>query len=373
MIYLDYNATTPVDESVVQAMRKAMLENWGNPSSGHAIGKKAKIAYEKARKQVASLITSESSEIIFTSGGTESNNLVLLGLALHFAPHKNHIITSKIEHPSVINPCLNLLEQGFKVSFISVDKYGIVDLNELEDAITDQTFLVSVMLANNETGALQPIKEIAEICSRHQVLLHSDAAQAVGKVAVDVKELGVDYLTIAGHKLYAPKGIGALFVKQGRPIEKTMYGAGQEFDKRPGTEPVPGAVGLGEAAFLVKKDLAKEETRQQTLRERLFKGLKAIFPQIVRHGKADNTLPNTLSISFPGIAASDLLAKMDGLCASTGAACHDQSMAVSHVLAAMGVSKEVALGTVRLSLGRYTTEAEIDEALRLFNSAISSI
>ncbi len=373
MIYLDYNATTPVDESVAQAMQETLLKNWGNPSSGHAMGKRAKIACEKARAQVAALIQAQPSEIIFTSGGTESNNMVILGLASHFSPQKNHIITSKIEHPSVMNPCLRLLEQGLDVSFISVDESGIINLKELENAVTARTFLVSVMLANNETGVLQPLEEIAAICTRHNVLLHTDAAQAVGKITVDVNELGVDYLTIAGHKFYAPKGIGALFAKQDRPLENIMYGAGQEFGKRPGTEPVPGAVALGAAAVLVQKDLPAEQARQRALRERLFEGLKAIFPNIVRHGKPDVTLPNTLSVSFAGLEAGDLLAKLDDLCASTGAACHDRSVAVSHVLSAMGVSREIALGTVRLSLGRYTTESEIDEAVRLFHSAIRSI
>ncbi len=372
MIYLDYNATTPVDKRVALAMEEALLEKWGNPSSGHPLGAKAKDALERARGSVSSLINADPEEIVFTSGGTESNNLVILGLAAHFRSQKKHLITSKIEHPSVMNPCLHLLEQGWKVSFVSVDRQGIVKLDELEEAVTDQTFLVTIMLANNETGALQPIKEIASMCARRGVLLHSDAAQAVGKISVDVQKLGVNYLTVAGHKFYAPKGIGALFIKQGSPFGNIMFGAGQEHGKRPGTEPVPGAVALGAAAELAASDLPVEEKRQRSLRERLFEGIKAVYPKVVRHGRPDKTLPNTLSIAFPGIMASELLSKMKNLCASTGAACHDRSVAVSHVLAAMGVNQDVALGTIRLSLGRYTTQAHIDEAVHLFEAALGS-
>ena len=370
MIYLDYNATTPVDKRVVEAIKEAMIDHWGNPSSGHVIGKKGKKMLDQARSNLAFLLDVMPEEIIFTSGGTESNNMVILGLASHYDPKKRHIITSAIEHPSVLNPCLYLLEKGWDISFVPVDKNGIIDITAFKKAIRPDTFLATIMLANNETGAIQPIQELASICSKHEILLHCDAAQAVGKIEVNIKELGVDYLTVAGHKLYAPKGIGALFVKKGRPLEKILHGAGQEYGWRPGTEPVPAAVGLGMAAKISATKLKHEPTRQQQLRDRLFEGLKNIFPSLVRHGLPDKTLPNTLSVSFPGLLANDLLAEMDKLCASTGAACHDRSVSISHVLGAMGVSKDVAVGTVRLSLGYYTDEDEIDEAITMFESAL---
>ncbi len=369
-IYLDYNATTPVAEPAIQAAEYAMRECWGNPSSGHELGKRAKDLLEKARSQVASLINSRPEEIIFTSGGTESNNIIVLGLAQEAPSGRRRIVTTQIEHPSLMNPCLHLLEQGLDVQFVRVDSQGIVDLDALEGAVTEETLLVSVMLANNETGAIQPLREVAGIAHSKGALVHTDAAQAVGKIPVDVGELDVDYLTVAGHKLYAPKGIGALFVKKDSPFGQIIFGAGQERGMRPGTEPVPLAAALGEACSFVGAGLDEEARRLRGLRERLYKGLSRLGMPVHRHGDPEKTLPNTLYVSFPGIEGGALLEKASGVMASTGAACHDRSVSVSHVLSAMGVSKEVAIGTIRLSLGRWTTEEDIDAAVDAIGSAV---
>ncbi len=373
-IYFDYNGTTPTSHKVIEVISRVLTSCWGNPSSSHHAGRAAKEALEKARSRVAASINAETEEIVFTSGGTESNNTVLLGAAAAQGQGKRHIITSRIEHPSVLNPCIHLMEQGWDVTFAGVDENGVVDIHEIENAIRKDTALVSIMLANNETGVIQPLRQISDIARRHGVPVHTDAAQAPGKMKVDVSELGVDYLTIAGHKLYAPKGIGALFVRKGASWGNLMFGGGQERGMRPGTEPVPGAAGLGEACRLVTEDLEDSITRMTNLRDMLFQLLlKAADGDIVRYGQPENVLSNTLLVSFPGRIGGKILEACPGLMASTGAACHDRQTAVSHVLAAMNVPEDVALGTIRLTLGRYTTEQEIDTAAKLIKSAISSI
>ncbi len=369
-IYLDYNATTPVLPEVAQAVELYLLERFGNPSCGHLMGQEAKKALEEARKALSQLISAEPEEVYFVSGGTEANNLALFGAAL-VQSQKRHLITSRIEHPSVLNPCVRLLELGYEVSFVEVDAQGKVDPEEVARHIREDTFLISIMLANNETGVIQPVREIGHLCAEKGLLFHTDAAQAVGKIPVSVKEIGCHLLTIAGHKFYAPKGIGALYVRKGTKLEKILFGAGQERGLRPGTEPVALAVGLGKAAEIAERDLKAEAKRQKDLRERLYQGLKDIFPSLVRHGPAEETLPNTLSVAFPGHRGEEILKAIPEICASTGAACHDRSMTISHVLSAMKVSPEVAQGTIRFSLGRGTNLSEIEETLALFRQYFS--
>ncbi len=366
-VYLDYNATTPVLPEVAEVFSLYAVEEFGNPGSGHEVGRRAKAALEEARAKVARLISATPEEIVFVSGGTEANNLALLGAAL--ARGRGHILVSRIEHPSVLEPALRLLELGFSVDFVPVDGQGYVDPDEVRRRLHPETFLVSVMLANNETGALQPVKEIARICREAEVLFHTDAAQAVGKIPVSVQEIGCDLLTLAGHKMYAPKGIGALYVRKGIKLSRILFGAGQEKGLRPGTEPVALAAALGKAAEVAASDLPEEAERQQALRERLWEGIRELFPSAVRHGDPKRTLPNTLSVSFPGLSGAEVLSKAAGLCASTGAACHDREETVSHVLSAMGVPPEVARGTVRFSLGRLTTPDEIEKALEILQEA----
>jgi len=364
-IYLDYNATTPVAKPVQEEVSFALAEKWGNPSSGHRLGQMAKKALEYARTQVASLLNADPSEILFTSGGTESNNIAITGLCQAMSGKGRHIITTCIEHPSIMNPCLHLLEQGWEVSFIKVNSQGVADPMEVERALRPDTVMVSVMLANNETGIIQPVAAVSQVAHRHGVLVHSDAAQAVGKIPVDVKDLGVDYLSIAGHKLYAPKGIGVLYCKTDAPLGRIMFGGGQEQGLRPGTEPVPLAVGLGAACNFVARDINAESERQKCLREKLYTELFRLDHTIIRHGDPENTIPNTLSVSFVGKNGAEILSRVPEVMASAGAACHDRTIKVSHVLAAMGISPEVASGTVRFSLGRGTTESDIEKAVRL--------
>nr|HDN00211.1 cysteine desulfurase [Deltaproteobacteria bacterium] len=372
-IYLDYNATTPVAGPVQEEVTSALREKWGNPSSGHRLGKMAKDALEYARAQVASLLNAHPKEILFTSGGTESNNLAVTGICQSMTAKGRHIITTRIEHPSIMNPCLHLLEQGWEISFVKVNSRGIVDPMEVERALRPDTVMVSLMLANNETGAIQPLAAVSQVAHRHGVLVHTDAAQAVGKIPVDVNGLGVDYLSIAGHKLYAPKGIGALYRRTGGPLGRIMFGAGQEQGLRPGTEPVPLAVGLGAACNFVARDIEAEAERQMGLRERLYAELLRLRYSIIRHGDPEHTIPNTLSVSFVGRNGAEILNRAPEVMASTGAACHDRTIKVSHVLAAMGISPEVALGTVRFSLGRGTTQSDVETAARIIGRVFDSM
>ena len=369
-IYLDYNATTPVAKPVQEEVNSALKEKWGNPSSGHRFGQMAKRALEYARAQVASLLNADPTEILFTSGGTESNNLTITGVCQAMSGKGRHIITTRIEHPSLMNPCLHLLEQGWNVSFIKVNSHGIVDPLEVERALRPDTVLVSVMLANNETGAIQPVAAISQLARKRGVLVHTDAAQAVGKIPVDVKNLGVDYLSIAGHKLYAPKGIGVLYCRKGAPLGQLMFGAGQEQGLRPGTEPVPLAVGLGAACDFVARDIEAEAERETGLREKLYAELSGLGHPIIRHCDPEDTIPNTLSVSFIGKNGAEILAQAPEIMASTGSACHDRDIKVSHVLVAMGVSPEVALGTLRLTLGRGTIKSDIEIAAQAIGRAL---
>jgi len=358
-IYLDYNATTPIDKRVADAMRPFLDEYFGNPSSVHEYGIKTKLAVEKARQQIAGLLNCEPSEIIFTSGGTESNNFAIKGAALANRDKGNHIITSTVEHPAVFEVCHYLERNGFEVTYVNVDEYGIVKLDELEAAIRPETILITVMHANNEVGSIQPIPEIARLAKKHNIIFHSDAAQSVGKIPVDVQEMGVDLLSVAGHKLYAPKGIGALFIRHGVKLEKLIHGADHEQNLRAGTENVLEIVGLGKAAEIAAGDLEKNREHYQKTRDYLHELLKEALPDIRLNGHPEKRLPNTLSISFPKVEANTLISRLEGVAASAGAACHAESIDVSAVLEAMLVPLDYAMGTIRFSTGRGTTMQDI--------------
>ena len=366
MIYLDYNATTPIDKEVAEAMLPYIYGNYGNPSSTHELGLTAKKAVKQAREQIAALVNCSPDEIIFTSGGSESNNTVIKGVAFTHRSKGNHIVTSTIEHPAILNPCNYLRELDYNISYAPVDKYGIVSTGELEKLIDSQTILVTVMHSNNETGTLQPIGELSEICHKHGVLFHTDASQSVGKVPVDVQELGVDFLTIAGHKLYAPKGIGALYIRKGIEIEPLIHGAGHEKGRRAGTENIVFDIALGKACEIAQKALKSDHTKQLT--EYFLNKLKEMFgDKIQLNGHPDKRLPNTLNISFLGYNGHEILSSLGDVAASTGSACHSGLTTLSPVLKAMRVSEEAGRGAVRFSLGRYTTREEIDELLDRLN------
>ncbi|MFC5712380.1 cysteine desulfurase family protein [Thalassorhabdus alkalitolerans] len=369
-IYLDYNASTPLDPGVKEAMLPLMDAHFGNPSASHYAAMGAKKAVETARKQVAGLINSTAGEIIFTSGGTESNNHVLKGVLQSSKDKGNHIVTTNIEHPAIGNTCKFLEGEGADVTYVPVDETGRVDPLAIEEAITENTILVTVMHANNETGMIQPIKEISEICKRSQVYFHTDAAQSAGKVPIDVQDAQVDFLSLAGHKLYAPKGIGALYIREGIEIESLVHGAGHEMGKRAGTENVILAAGLGKACELAKRSEGEQE-RIKKLRDYFWVELKTSFGEdISLNGKLNHLLPNTLNVNFHHRAGQDVLQAVPEIAASTGSACHAGSVDLSPVLRAMGVEEERGMGAVRFSLGRFTTKEEIDQALSLLKTRI---
>lgn len=367
-IYLDYNVTTPIDPTVREAMLPYLGEFFGNPSTTHAYGLPVKEAVERARQQVASLIGAALEEVIFTSGGSESDNQAIVGTALANSHRGKHIITMRIEHPAVLNTCHYLEERlGFKVTYLPVDKYGLVDPQDVRRAITGETILITIMQANNEVGTIEPIAEIGEIARERGITFHTDAAQSCGKVKVNVNELKVDLLTIAGHKLYAPKGIGALFIRKNIQIDSFIHGAGQEKGRRAGTENVPYMVGLGEACELAGNGLPEYTTKVKGLRDRLYQrivdGLGT--DKVHLNGHPERSLPNTLNISIRGTVGDDLLSRIPEIAASTGAACHAGSTEPSRVLLEMGLSRELALGALRLTLGRWSTQEEIDTATNL--------
>ncbi|KAF0092480.1 MAG: cysteine desulfurase [Fusobacteria bacterium] len=359
MIYLDYNATTPIDKEVADTMLPFLYGHFGNPSSIHVLGIEAKREIEKARHQVADLLNASVDEIIFTSGGSESNNTVLKGVAHTYKKKGNHIITSKIEHPAIINPCRYLEKLGYEVSYVKVDELGLVNPTDIEELINDKTILVSIMHSNNETGTIQPIEEIADICKKNGVLFHTDASQSLGKVPIDVKNLNVDFLTVAGHKLYGPKGIGALYIRTGISIEPLIHGAGHEKGRRAGTENIILEVGLGKACEIARINLGNNVIKENT--DYFYKRLVENFGDIIHlNGHPDKKLPNTLNVSFIGFNGHEILDKLDDVLASTGSACHSGMTTISPVLSAMGVSADIGRGAVRFSLGRYTTREEID-------------
>jgi len=362
-LYLDYNATTPVAAEVLEAMLPCLAQHYGNPSSSHAHGAKASEAMRAARESVAALLGAAADEIVFTGSATEANNLALLGVARALAGEKRHLVVSAVEHPAVIEPALQLQREGWDLSVIPVDAYGRVDPAAVAAALRPDTALVSIMHANNEVGTIQPVAEIAAIAKARGILMHTDAAQSAGKIPLDVEALGVDLLTLAGHKFYAPKGVGALYVRTGTPIAPIQFGAGQERGLRPGTENVPQMVGLGAAARLARERLPAATEKLRALRDALHERLAAAVPGLMLNGHPSERLPNTLSVSFPGIAGRELLSRVEGrLAASVGSACHSETDAVSGVLAAMGFDAHRAMGAVRLSVGWMTTPEEIETA-----------
>lgn len=361
-IYLDYNATTPIDPQVAAAMLPFLHTEFGNPSSAHARGERARRAVATARTEVAALVNAAPEEIVFTGSATEANNLALLGVA-RALPDRRHVVISAVEHPAVMQPALHLRELGWDVSVAPVDATGRIDPREVAAALRPDTALVSVMHANNEVGTIQPVAEIAALARANGSLMHADAAQSAGKVALDVAALGVDLLTLAGHKMYAPKGIGALFVKTGTPLKAIQFGADQEHGLRPGTENVPQIAGLGAAARLAREGLPAASAKLATLRDDLHRRLAADVPGLLLNGHAEHRLPNTLHVSFPGVSGRELLAACaDTVSASVGSACHSYGDTVSGVLAAMGCDAARARGAVRLSVGRFTTAEEVATA-----------
>ena len=367
-IYLDYNATTPLLPEVVEAMLPYLREHFGNPSSGHVYGQRARDAVENARAQVAGLLGAAAAEIVFTSGGTESNNLAILGAARSVRPRK-HVITTRIEHPAAAEPCRLLERRGWEVTWLAVDATGRVADDQVMGVLRDETALVTVMHANNETGVIQPVAEVARAVRAAGGLTHTDAAQSAGKIPVRVDDLGVDLLSIAGHKLYAPKGVGALYVREGTSLEPLQRGAGHERGLRPGTENVASIVGLGVACEIAGRTLAEEADRVRRLCRLLWEGLAAEIPGLVLNGHPRDRLPNTLNVRLPGVLSTEVLHLAPEIAASTGSACHTGSEHPSAVLAAMGIEREAALGSVRLSLGRQTTEQDIRAAAEALSGA----
>lgn len=374
-IYLDYNATTPVDPAVLDAMLPYLSTYFGNPSSSHAYAHPTKQALDTAREHVAQLLACTPSEIVFTASGSESNTLAIRGAALAQQARGKHIITQVTEHPAVLNCCSALSRlHGFRVTYLPVDAHGQVNPGDVEAAIDDQTVLITIMHANNETGTLQPITEIAQIAHRHNVLMHTDASQTIGKVPTDTTTLGVDFLTVAGHKLYAPKGIGALYIRHSLKLEPTIYGGGQEAGRRAGTENIAFIAALGAASLLAREQLVPSQTRLQQLRDLLQHRLEQYFPDAIHvNGHAIQRLPNTLNVSIDGILGEEVLAATPAIASSTGSACHEGSTQPSSVLMAMGLSRERALGALRLTLGRWSTEAEVEKAAILLAQTIDSL
>jgi len=373
-VYLDYNATTPLDPEVIGAMRSFIEADFGNPSSTHFYGIVPRRALERAREQTAALLNCSPSEIVFTGCATESNNHAVKGAASAMRDKGNHIITTSIEHPAVLEVCAWLEKSGFDVTYLPVDGDGLVDVRSVERAVTDRTVLITVMHANNEVGTIQPIEEIAAMARSRGILMHTDAAQSPGKVPVDVRALGVDLLTVAGHKLYAPKGVGALYIREGVRIDPFMNGAGQERGRRAGTENVIGIVGLGMACEVAARDLRVVGEHLRKMRDLLHEGIVREIPDARLNGHPLKRLPNTLSLSFRGLDAGRILEEIGlDVAASAGAACHSEGVEISHVLAAMAVPEEWASGTLRLSTGRMTAEEEIRRAVRAITDAFRTL
>jgi len=365
MIYLDHNATTPVDRAVVSAMSSFLAENFGNPSSLYPIGRRVKELINEARGQVASSLGVDRKEIIFTGSGTEADNFAILGV-LDALPDKKEFITSSIEHPAVLETGKYLERKGYKVIYLPVDKYGIVDLNFLGDVLTPQTGLVSVMHANNEIGTIQPVEEIVKMAHEKGVLVHSDAVQTYGKIDVDARKLGVDLLTVSAHKIYGPKGVGAIYLKKGTPIQPFIHGGHQEKGIRAGTENTAGIIGFGEAARLIMEKGRKERARIEALAEKLKKGIEEKIPRIKFNGHPEKRIKSTLNFAFPGLESEAVLLSLatKGIYVSTGSACSEEAEEVSHVLLAIGLKPDIARSCIRMSLGRLNTVADVETVLK---------
>ena len=375
LIYLDNNATTPVRPEVVKVMDFCHTECFGNPSTVYSFGRNAKRVMDESREKIASMIDASKDEIVFTSGGTEADNLAVFGIAKANKDKGKHIITSKIEHHAVINSCKALEKEGFEITYLDVDKYGIVNLEQLEKSIKKETILISIMHANNEIGTIEPIAEIGRIAKKHKIYFHSDTVQSIGKIRVDVKEMNLDMISIASHKLYGPKGVGCLYVKKGTRLKPILYGGEQEHHLRAGTENVPGIAGFGRAIELAISETEKEVARLAKLRDRLQQGLSERIKHIIFNGHPTERLPGTLNCAIRFIEGESLILKLDdlGVCASTGSACSSASLEPSHVLMAIGLPHEIAHGSLRLSLGRDTTDEDIDYVLDVLPKAVEEL
>ncbi len=375
-IYFDHAATTPLDEEVLEAMRPYFSEKFGNASSLHKFGREAKEALEKSREKVARVINAAPEEIYFTSGGTESDNLAIKGVAFKNRKEKNHLVTSKIEHHAVLHTCQHLEKNGFKVDYLPVDKEGVVRVSELEEKITPNTSLISVMHANNEIGTIQPLEEIGKIAHEKEIYFHTDAVQTIGKIPVDVNKLGVDLLTISAHKIYGPKGVGALYVRKGTKIETIAHGGGHEKGLRSGTENIPGVVGLGKAMELAEKGMEKGGSEKlEKMRDKIIKGVLGNTEKVRLNGHPKLRLPNNANFSFYGIEGEALVLKLDsyGIATSTGSACASASLEPSYVLIAIGLKPEDAHGSLRITLGKGNNLGEIDYFLEVLPKVIDEL
>lgn len=374
-IYLDNNATTPVRPEVAEAIGRMLRGCYGNPSTLYCIGQEAHVELERARDIMAEILGADREEIIFTSGGTESDNLAIFGVARALRKKGNHIITAKLEHHAVLNPCKALEKEGWQVTYLPVDEYGLVNPAGVEDAITDQTVLISIMHANNEVGAIQPIEEIGKIARERKITFHTDAVQTFGKLPTKVDDLGVNLLSASSHKIYGPKGVGFLYVRKGTRIMPVLYGGHQERSLRPGTENVPGIVGFGVAAELMARESGSEDERLRKMRDRLWEGIKAKIPHIRLHGHPEKRLAGTLNVGFDYVEGESIILGLDeyGICAASGSACTSDALEPSHVLSAMGVPPERSHGAIRFSIGRENTEEDIDKLLEVLPKVVENL
>jgi cysteine desulfurase len=369
-IYLDYNATTPILKEVADEMKPYLYEHFGNPSSSHIYGQKTKHAIDNARTRVAKLLNCSPNELIFTSGGSESNNYAIKGYAFANKHKGNHIITSSVEHPAVLEVCGFLETKGFDVTYLPVDKNGRLVEGAFEEAIKPNTILATIMHANNEVGVIQPIKSLAEIAHKRGVIFHTDAAQSVGKIKTDVQEMGIDMMSVAAHKFYGPKGIGVLYIKDGIKLEKLIHGANHERNLRAGTENIIEVVGIGKAAEIANSNLQSNMKHYAEMRDLFENLIKEKFPNIIINGENVQRLPNTSSISIPNVEANTLLDKLDGIAASAGAACHSETINVSTVLEAMKIPIKYAMGTIRISVGVYTNISDIERSIEMISEGL---
>jgi len=374
-VYMDHAATTPVDPEVVEAMVPYFTEIYGNASSLHSFGREAHNAMEEARSRVAGLIKADPEEIIFTAGGTESDNIAIKGVAYANRSRKDHIVTSTIEHPAVLETCRSLEKQGFKVSYIPVNKNGLIELESLQKAVTERTILITIMHANNEIGTIEPIEEIAEIAGTKNIILHSDAVQSAGKIPIDVKEIGIDLLSISAHKIYGPKGIGALYIRKGTRLEPIIHGGGHERGLRSSTENIPGIVGLGKAAELAERRMSEDTLHLTNLRDQLIKATLSDVEESYLNGHQTKRLPNNAHFRFTGIEGEALILNLDekGIAASTGSACSSKKLLPSHVLMAIGLDEVQAHGSLRLTLGRENTKEDIEYVLLVLPETVKKL
>jgi len=372
---MDHNATTPLHPEALDAMLPFLKDNFGNPSSIHWAGRGVKKYIDEAREKVASLLNADPSEIVFTGGGSEGDNLAIKGVANVLKKKSNHIITTQVEHPAVLTTCQYMEKRGCKVTYLPVDHDGVIDLDDLRDSITKKTVLISIMYANNETGTLFPVKEAGEIAADNGIIFHTDAVQAVGKIPIDTKDMKVNLLSLSGHKLYGPKGIGCLYVKKGTPLVPLIHGGHQEGGRRAGTENIPGIVGLGKACEIVNRDMESQSKHITKLRDRLYKGIIDKLDHVKLNGHTINRIPNTLNLSFEFIEGESLLLNLDleGIAVSSGSACTSGSLKPSHVLTAMDITPEIAQGSLRFSLGLGNTEEDVEYVLGVLPEIVNRL